>query len=377
MFRSRMLAAALGVCAVAVAASSAPAQEPFYKGKRLTLLVNFDAGSATDIEARVFARHFVKHIDGAPQLIIQNMAGGGGVNGTMYLGEVAPKDGTDGGLSSPPPPGTSPAEPERFRVDFKTYEFIGYQPAAPPSTTCARTCRPASSKPTDIVKAQGPRLGRRRADTGRDISDPARRSTCSACRSGTSPAIAAASARGSRCSASEIHLYADTTPGYRGAVEPTLVKDGTVIPLWYDPQLGRQDLRQVEAGRGPADRGLSTRSTRRSSARCRPARMWEAYLALITIERRDAAACCRCRRARRRPRSRRCARRSSASTTTRSFTPRRRKTLGFVPEYDAGPDTRPRSAQRADGAARDQDVRRRLHQEREQVADDRASRRRR
>ena len=77
-------AALLGFAAV----TQAQAQEPFYKGKRLTLLVNFDAGSATDIDARVFARHFIKHIDGAPQLVIQNMPGGGGANGTMYLGEV-------------------------------------------------------------------------------------------------------------------------------------------------------------------------------------------------------------------------------------------------------------------------------------------------
>jgi hypothetical protein len=93
MVRSRLWAIAAGVCAV-VAASPTSAQEPFYKGKRLTLLVNFDAGSATDIDARIFARHFIKHVDGAPQLIIQNMPGGGGANGTMYLGEVAPKDGT-------------------------------------------------------------------------------------------------------------------------------------------------------------------------------------------------------------------------------------------------------------------------------------------
>ena len=70
------------------------AQEPFYKGKRLTVLINFDAGSATDIEGRVFARHFAKHIEGQPQVIVQNIAGAGGINGTQYLGEVAPKDGT-------------------------------------------------------------------------------------------------------------------------------------------------------------------------------------------------------------------------------------------------------------------------------------------
>ena len=75
MFRSSMRTA-FAVCALVAVATQASAQDPFYKGKRLTLLVNFDAGSATDIDARVFARHFVKHIAGDPQLIIQNMPGG-------------------------------------------------------------------------------------------------------------------------------------------------------------------------------------------------------------------------------------------------------------------------------------------------------------
>ena len=68
---------AIAAAALLFASIAAHGQEPFYKGKRLTLLVNFDAGSATDIDARVFARHFIRHVEGAPQLIIQNMPGGG------------------------------------------------------------------------------------------------------------------------------------------------------------------------------------------------------------------------------------------------------------------------------------------------------------
>ena len=97
--------------------------EPFYKGKRLTLLINFAAGGPTDVEGRVFAKHLAKHIGG--QIIVQNMDGAGGVVGATYLGEVAPKDGTVAGYLS----GTSwiyVSEPERFRVDFKSYEFVAY-----------------------------------------------------------------------------------------------------------------------------------------------------------------------------------------------------------------------------------------------------------
>src|SRR5688572_16242464 len=38
-----------------LALSPSLAQEPFYKGKRINVLINFDAGPAPDIEGRVFA----------------------------------------------------------------------------------------------------------------------------------------------------------------------------------------------------------------------------------------------------------------------------------------------------------------------------------
>ena len=64
-------------------APAAAAEEPFYKGKRLTLLINFAAGGPTDIEGRLFAKYLVKHIAGEPQIIVQNMDGAGGTSVRM------------------------------------------------------------------------------------------------------------------------------------------------------------------------------------------------------------------------------------------------------------------------------------------------------
>jgi hypothetical protein len=50
--------------ALMVGVANAAADEPFYKGKRLVILINFAAGGPTDIEGRLFARHIVRHIDG-------------------------------------------------------------------------------------------------------------------------------------------------------------------------------------------------------------------------------------------------------------------------------------------------------------------------
>ncbi len=166
-FVHSLLAAALGDLRWPRAASPAPAQEPFYKGKRLTVLINFDAGSATDIEGRVFARHFAKHIEGPPQLIVQNIAGGGGINGTQYLGEVAPKDGTMMGYITATAWNYA-SQPQLFRVDFRTYEFIGYQGGT--AVYYVRTDVPPGIKQSaDIVKAQGLVSGGVAATTGRDL----------------------------------------------------------------------------------------------------------------------------------------------------------------------------------------------------------------
>ena len=81
-------------------------------------LINFAAGGPADIEGRLFARHFGKHIDGAPNIIVQNRDGAGGLIGTNYLGELGPRDGTMAGYL------TAAAwnyviDPGSYRVDFQ------------------------------------------------------------------------------------------------------------------------------------------------------------------------------------------------------------------------------------------------------------------
>src|SRR4051812_18512295 len=120
--------ALIALCGAFVASHhhAAAADEPFYKGKRLSVMINYGAGGPADIEGRLFARYIGRHIDGNPSVVVQNIDGAGGLIGATYLGEIAPKDGTMLGHL------TGMAwrwanNPERFRVDFRSYEFIGYQ----------------------------------------------------------------------------------------------------------------------------------------------------------------------------------------------------------------------------------------------------------
>ena len=51
-----ILFAAGAVACLAAGVDMAAAQEPYFKGKRLTVMINFAAGGPTDIEGRLFAR---------------------------------------------------------------------------------------------------------------------------------------------------------------------------------------------------------------------------------------------------------------------------------------------------------------------------------
>jgi tripartite-type tricarboxylate transporter receptor subunit TctC len=223
----------LAICAgFACAATPVTAQEPFYKGKRITVLINFAAGGPTDIEGRLFAKHLAKHIEGQPNILVQNMDGAGGVVGATYLGEVAPKDGTTMGYLS----GTSwiyVSEPERFRVDFKSYEFIAYQPGT--TVHFVRTDVPPGIKqPADIMKARGLIAGGLSIDTSKDLrlrmgldmlGVPAYKYVTGY---RSSPPARLALQRG------EINMFSESPPSYRAVVEPQLVKSGVAIPVWWD-----------------------------------------------------------------------------------------------------------------------------------------------
>src|SRR2546430_11624763 len=73
-------------------ATGQAAEAPFYQGKNVTFLINFAAGGPTDIEGRIVARHLAKHIPGNPAVIVQNMAGAGGVTGVKLLCEGAKRE---------------------------------------------------------------------------------------------------------------------------------------------------------------------------------------------------------------------------------------------------------------------------------------------
>jgi hypothetical protein len=219
------------VLCVAAGASGARADDAYFKGKRLTMVINFAAGGPTDIEGRLFARYLAKHIEGQPTIIVQNMEGAGGVTGAQYIGAIAPKDGTVFGYLSGVP-WIYVNDPERWRVDLRSFEFLGFQSGT--TVQFVRTdVSPGMKQATDIVKAQGLIAGGLSADTSKDLRTRlgldmlgVPHQYVTGYRSGTPARLAMQ--RG------EINMFSESVPGYRSLVEPVFITTGMAIPVWYD-----------------------------------------------------------------------------------------------------------------------------------------------
>ena len=123
-------------------AFAARAEEPFYQGKQLTLLINFAVGGPADVEGRLFAKYIGRHIAGNPSVLVQNMEGAGGVVGAKYLGAVAPKDGTHRRLLHRHRLHYA-LDPSRFDPAISKATNSSPSRAAPRSLTRAPTCRRA------------------------------------------------------------------------------------------------------------------------------------------------------------------------------------------------------------------------------------------
>ncbi len=64
-----------------------------FKGKTIRVLITSRAGGGTDRTARLMGRFLPKYLPGNPQVIYQNMPGGGGIKGANYVAAQVKPDG--------------------------------------------------------------------------------------------------------------------------------------------------------------------------------------------------------------------------------------------------------------------------------------------
>jgi tripartite-type tricarboxylate transporter receptor subunit TctC len=113
------------VASSALAVRPALAQETFFRGKTVTVVVGYSAGGGYDQYARLVARHVGRHIPGSPTVIVQNMPGAASMTAVRHLDANAAKDGMvittfDPGLIL-----ETIASPEVYKVKFSDYQWIG------------------------------------------------------------------------------------------------------------------------------------------------------------------------------------------------------------------------------------------------------------
>ena len=81
------------LAAVACSTPLASAQEPYFKGKQIRIIVGLSTGGGYDRAARLLSRYLGKYIPGNPDFTVQNMPGAGSVTAANYVFGVAKPDG--------------------------------------------------------------------------------------------------------------------------------------------------------------------------------------------------------------------------------------------------------------------------------------------
>lgn len=74
-------------------AASTSAQDSFYKGKTVRIIVGAAAGGGYDTYSRTIARHMGKHVPGNPTFVVDNMPGAGFLIAANHIYRVAKPDG--------------------------------------------------------------------------------------------------------------------------------------------------------------------------------------------------------------------------------------------------------------------------------------------
>ncbi len=225
---TRKMLIAAGLVAL-VAAIPGPAMSQFYKGKTVTMIINYPAGGPTDIEGRIIAQHLASHIPGKPTVIVKNMGGAGGMIGSNYLGEIAKPDGETFGFFTWNPVAELLGDPG-MRVRFSDFTLLaGVE--NPVVVYMRKDTPPGINAATDIMKTK----------EFKALSlDSHNTNTIQQALSLDILGVKFKAVTGYRglkevetaILQNEGQLANSSLPGWRASIEPTMAKQGIVLPLW-------------------------------------------------------------------------------------------------------------------------------------------------
>jgi hypothetical protein len=246
----RVALSLMGLLAALVTGSTSGRANNFYQGKQLVVLVNFAPGGPTDAEARLLARNLARLIPGSPSVIVQNMAGSNGAVAANWLANAAAPDGLILGYFT----GIAAMRALGDPILSENVAKLAFAAAGPGiAVTYGRTdIGGGIKKPADLLSKKDVWLGGLRIDSDRDIRLRMQLDLLGVKHNYLSgfPAISDARQAFQR---GDIQILLEPITAYRASIEPSLVANGTAMPLWLDPlDDGETFIRSPEADNLPA-----------------------------------------------------------------------------------------------------------------------------
>jgi tripartite-type tricarboxylate transporter receptor subunit TctC len=89
----KLLICRIAIVSLLLSSIAAHAQDSFYSGKAVRIIVGASAGGGYDTYSRTIARHIGKHIPGNPTFLVENMPGAGFLISANYMYKAAKPDG--------------------------------------------------------------------------------------------------------------------------------------------------------------------------------------------------------------------------------------------------------------------------------------------
>lgn len=114
----------VSVLAGVLAATTAYAEDSFYKGKSISVVIGAKGGSLL-VGAQIVARYMSKYIPGEPAVNVTPMLGGAHIGATGYVYSAAPADGLTLLAASPNVALAQLAKIEQVRFDMRKFEWLG------------------------------------------------------------------------------------------------------------------------------------------------------------------------------------------------------------------------------------------------------------
>jgi len=222
------------VTVLALTGSTFADAKDYYAGKTLTLLVGFGAGSGNTTQAHLFSRHLPKFIAGNPTVIVKNMPGGGTTKAKNYLYRKGKPDGLTV-IFGPVFAMNQVIEAPGVRFKYQDFTFIGGAVTAPRVMFIRKDALPGGMKTaTDIMKVKDLRYAAVSptvilSQYGRPMLDML------GIKYRYIPGHKGGGKVRNSVRSGESNIAMHGLSGYRSSVEPTQIKTGISMPLWYFP----------------------------------------------------------------------------------------------------------------------------------------------